>query len=249
MFALGAVCSPSAPRSQGQRPGNSSACVTDRGRCSKGACVCESGWEGAGCECPTSNDTCIDSRGVGRAPPARVAAGAGRAAANCPRARPGLRAAGSRWVPVPVPALGRRLSPLPSQGICNNHGRCECGRCVCDKASLYTSSTCEISYSLVRLSPGSRWAPRFPFPCRAPRAGKQSSGGGTSQSGAKCPAGVSPAWAALSAQEGSGMAAAVQPRAVSAPGSAAEGPSVRVGALRVRALRGAQVGDSAPGLF
>jgi len=37
------------------------------------------------------------------------------------------------------------------QGICNNHGRCECGRCICDKASLYTSSTCEISYSLVRL--------------------------------------------------------------------------------------------------
>ncbi|NXJ40581.1 ITB4 protein, partial [Ciconia maguari] len=33
-------------------------------------------------------------------------------------------------------------------GICNNHGRCECGRCICDKASLYTSSTCEISYSL-----------------------------------------------------------------------------------------------------
>ncbi|XP_010290984.1 PREDICTED: integrin beta-4, partial [Phaethon lepturus] len=51
---------------------------------------------GPGCECPTSNDTCIDSRG----------------------------------------------------GICNNHGRCECGRCICDKASLYTSSTCEISYSL-----------------------------------------------------------------------------------------------------
>uniref|UniRef100_A0A8D2N941 Integrin beta n=1 Tax=Zonotrichia albicollis TaxID=44394 RepID=A0A8D2N941_ZONAL len=34
-------------------------------------------------------------------------------------------------------------------GICNNHGRCECGRCICDMASLYTSSTCEISYSLV----------------------------------------------------------------------------------------------------
>lgn len=38
--------------------------LADRGRCSKGACVCESGWEGPGCECPTSNDTCIDSRGV-----------------------------------------------------------------------------------------------------------------------------------------------------------------------------------------
>uniref|UniRef100_A0A8C3UBG8 Integrin beta n=1 Tax=Catharus ustulatus TaxID=91951 RepID=A0A8C3UBG8_CATUS len=39
------------------------ALTTDRGRCSRGACVCESGWEGPSCECPTSNDTCIDSRG------------------------------------------------------------------------------------------------------------------------------------------------------------------------------------------
>uniref|UniRef100_A0A663LRK5 Integrin beta n=1 Tax=Athene cunicularia TaxID=194338 RepID=A0A663LRK5_ATHCN len=85
-----------------QCPRTSGFLCNDRGRCSKGACVCESGWEGPGCECPTSNDTCIDSQG----------------------------------------------------GICNNHGRCECGRCICDKASLYTSSTCEISYSLVRLSLG-----------------------------------------------------------------------------------------------
>ncbi|NWX73001.1 ITB4 protein, partial [Alca torda] len=79
-----------------QCPRTSGFLCNDRGRCSKGACVCQSGWEGPGCECPTSNDTCIDSRG----------------------------------------------------GICNNHGRCECGRCICDKSSLYTSSTCEISYSL-----------------------------------------------------------------------------------------------------
>lgn len=45
------------------------ALTTDRGRCSRGACVCESGWEGPSCECPTSNDTCIDSRGVGPALP------------------------------------------------------------------------------------------------------------------------------------------------------------------------------------
>ncbi|NXG51545.1 ITB4 protein, partial [Psilopogon haemacephalus] len=79
-----------------QCPRTSGFLCNDRGRCSKGACVCQSGWEGPGCECPTSKDTCIDSRG----------------------------------------------------GICNNQGRCECGRCVCDKSSLYTSSTCEISYSL-----------------------------------------------------------------------------------------------------
>uniref|UniRef100_A0A803XL73 Integrin beta n=1 Tax=Meleagris gallopavo TaxID=9103 RepID=A0A803XL73_MELGA len=82
-----------------QCPRTSGFLCNDRGRCSKGACVCESGWEGPGCECPTSNDTCIDSRG----------------------------------------------------GICNNQGRCECGRCICDKSSLYTSSTCEISYSLCEL--------------------------------------------------------------------------------------------------
>lgn len=46
------------------------------------------------------------------------------------------------------------MSPLLPQGICNNQGRCKCGRCICDKTSLYTSSTCEISYSLVRLCMG-----------------------------------------------------------------------------------------------
>ncbi|KFV44075.1 Integrin beta-4 [Tyto alba] len=79
-----------------QCPRTSGFLCNDRGRCSKGACVCESGWGGAG------------------------------------------RAGATR----------HRLTPFPPQGICNNHGRCECGRCICDKASLYTSSTCEISYSL-----------------------------------------------------------------------------------------------------
>uniref|UniRef100_A0A8B9ZHJ5 Integrin beta n=1 Tax=Anas platyrhynchos TaxID=8839 RepID=A0A8B9ZHJ5_ANAPL len=46
-----------------QCPRTSGFLCNDRGRCSEGACVCESGWEGPGCECPTSNDTCIDSRG------------------------------------------------------------------------------------------------------------------------------------------------------------------------------------------
>uniref|UniRef100_A0A8D0GUP1 Integrin beta n=1 Tax=Sphenodon punctatus TaxID=8508 RepID=A0A8D0GUP1_SPHPU len=35
----------------------------DRGLCYLGQCACDSGWEGPGCECPTSNDTCIDSSG------------------------------------------------------------------------------------------------------------------------------------------------------------------------------------------
>ncbi|KFV76543.1 Integrin beta-4 [Struthio camelus australis] len=46
-----------------QCPRTSGFLCNDRGRCSKGACVCESGWEGPSCECPTSNDTCIDGRG------------------------------------------------------------------------------------------------------------------------------------------------------------------------------------------
>uniref|UniRef100_A0A803VKY2 Integrin beta n=1 Tax=Ficedula albicollis TaxID=59894 RepID=A0A803VKY2_FICAL len=46
-----------------QCPRTSGFLCNDRGRCSRGACVCESGWEGPSCECPTSNDTCIDSRG------------------------------------------------------------------------------------------------------------------------------------------------------------------------------------------
>ncbi|XP_027605650.2 integrin beta-4 [Pipra filicauda] len=46
-----------------QCPRTSGFLCNDRGRCSRGACACESGWEGPGCECPTSNDTCIDSRG------------------------------------------------------------------------------------------------------------------------------------------------------------------------------------------
>uniref|UniRef100_A0A8C5U3E6 Integrin beta n=1 Tax=Malurus cyaneus samueli TaxID=2593467 RepID=A0A8C5U3E6_9PASS len=46
-----------------QCPRTSGFLCNDRGRCSRGACVCENGWEGPGCECPTSNDTCIDSRG------------------------------------------------------------------------------------------------------------------------------------------------------------------------------------------
>uniref|UniRef100_A0A803YE43 Integrin beta n=1 Tax=Meleagris gallopavo TaxID=9103 RepID=A0A803YE43_MELGA len=104
-----------------QCPRTSGFLCNDRGRCSKGACVCESGWEGPGCECPTSNDTCIDSRGV------------------CPRH------------PQQCPSSKTWYHGQCVNGICNNQGRCECGRCICDKSSLYTSSTCEISYSLCEL--------------------------------------------------------------------------------------------------
>uniref|UniRef100_A0AAY4CT15 Integrin beta n=1 Tax=Denticeps clupeoides TaxID=299321 RepID=A0AAY4CT15_9TELE len=35
----------------------------DRGHCFMGACACEDGWQGSACECPISNQTCLDSKG------------------------------------------------------------------------------------------------------------------------------------------------------------------------------------------
>ncbi|OCT62976.1 integrin beta-4 isoform X1 [Xenopus laevis] len=35
----------------------------DRGRCHMGSCVCDAGWEGESCQCPTSNQTCLDRNG------------------------------------------------------------------------------------------------------------------------------------------------------------------------------------------
>lgn len=31
-----------------------------------GKCACTEGWEGNACECPKSNQTCLDSKGVSR---------------------------------------------------------------------------------------------------------------------------------------------------------------------------------------
>ncbi|XP_066474181.1 integrin beta-4 isoform X3 [Tiliqua scincoides] len=47
-----------------QCPRTSGFLCSDRGRCYMGQCVCESGWEGPGCECPTSNETCVTSDGI-----------------------------------------------------------------------------------------------------------------------------------------------------------------------------------------
>uniref|UniRef100_A0A670IBA0 Integrin subunit beta 4 n=1 Tax=Podarcis muralis TaxID=64176 RepID=A0A670IBA0_PODMU len=47
-----------------QCPRSSGFLCNDRGRCYMGQCACESGWEGPGCECPTSNETCISSSGI-----------------------------------------------------------------------------------------------------------------------------------------------------------------------------------------
>ncbi|XP_053149867.1 integrin beta-4 isoform X4 [Hemicordylus capensis] len=47
-----------------QCPRTSGFLCNDRGRCYMGQCACESGWEGPGCECPTSNETCVTSEGI-----------------------------------------------------------------------------------------------------------------------------------------------------------------------------------------
>lgn len=38
----------------------------DRGSCIMGKCTCAEGWTGNACECPKSNQTCLDSKGVSR---------------------------------------------------------------------------------------------------------------------------------------------------------------------------------------
>lgn len=90
-----------------------------------------------------------------------------QAVANVPML--GTRGAGSSSLAPGATACGCSQPPtVPSapQGICNNQGRCECGRCICDKASVYISSTCEISYSLVSLSLGT------PGACTPPSHGE-----------------------------------------------------------------------------
>uniref|UniRef100_A0A3Q2YF04 Integrin beta n=1 Tax=Hippocampus comes TaxID=109280 RepID=A0A3Q2YF04_HIPCM len=37
--------------------------LCNRGSCIMGRCVCSDGWEGNACECPRSNQTCLDSKG------------------------------------------------------------------------------------------------------------------------------------------------------------------------------------------
>lgn len=41
--------------------------LLERGSCIMGKCACSEGWEGDACECPKSNQTCLDSKGVSRA--------------------------------------------------------------------------------------------------------------------------------------------------------------------------------------
>ena len=43
------------------------ALLSDRGSCVMNQCACAEGWEGPACECPKSNQTCMDSRGVSTA--------------------------------------------------------------------------------------------------------------------------------------------------------------------------------------
>ncbi|XP_029140564.1 integrin beta-4 [Protobothrops mucrosquamatus] len=47
-----------------QCPRTSGFLCNDRGQCYMGQCACEAGWEGPGCECPTSNEICVSSNGL-----------------------------------------------------------------------------------------------------------------------------------------------------------------------------------------
>uniref|UniRef100_A0A8C5J4X0 Integrin beta n=1 Tax=Junco hyemalis TaxID=40217 RepID=A0A8C5J4X0_JUNHY len=133
-------CSPaSSPNNEGcVRPGDAEPC-SGRGECLCGKCQCYSEgqsprFDGAFCEfdvlqCPRTSGFLCNDRG------------------RCSR---GACVCESGWEGPGCECPTSNDTCIDSRGgICNNHGRCECGRCICDMASLYTSSTCEISYSLV----------------------------------------------------------------------------------------------------
>ncbi|KAF1502430.1 Integrin beta-4, partial [Megadyptes antipodes antipodes] len=132
-------CSPaSSPNNEACiRPGDVELC-SGRGECLCGKCQCYSEdltqrFDGAFCQydvlqCPRTSGFLCNDRG---------------------RCSKGACVCESGWEGPGCECPTSSDTCIDSRGgICNNHGRCECGRCICDKASLYTSSTCEISYSL-----------------------------------------------------------------------------------------------------
>lgn len=132
-------CSPaSSPNNEACiRPGDVELC-SGRGECLCGKCQCYSEdltqrFDGAFCQydvlqCPRTSGFLCNDRG---------------------RCSKGACVCESGWEGPGCECPTSNDTCIDSRGgICNNHGRCECGRCICDKASLYTSSTCEISYSL-----------------------------------------------------------------------------------------------------
>lgn len=88
-----------------------------------GKCACTEGWEGKACECPKSNQTCLDSKGVSR----------------------------SRNGVLGSDGASRHLSwlvDLSSQGVCNGRGKCVCGLCECPESGIEMTSTCEPNFQV-----------------------------------------------------------------------------------------------------
>lgn len=93
-----------------------------------GKCACTEGWEGNACECPKSNQTCLDSKGVSRADRHYV-----------------------RWkLSGELPPCQFVTDPClyPYQGVCNGQGKCVCGRCECVPSAFDLTSTCELNFQV-----------------------------------------------------------------------------------------------------
>ncbi|XP_056673108.1 integrin beta-4 isoform X2 [Monodelphis domestica] len=119
------------------RDGDDKVC-SGRGECQCGRCVCygDSRYDGQFCEydnfqCPRTSGFLCNDRGRCSMGQCVCERGWTGKSCECP--------------------LSNATCIDSNGGICNGRGHCECGRCHCDQVSLYTDTTCEISYSAVPL--------------------------------------------------------------------------------------------------
>lgn len=74
----------------------------DKGYLNCGICVCDEGWTGTYCNCPTDANNATTNESLLR---------------NCRR---------------PLDSTGKASLSLRSEQICSHHGECDCGECMCD---------------------------------------------------------------------------------------------------------------------